>query len=50
MKWEIWKAKIRANLIMARLDLKALSNRLMCTMLLSIRIWRSVYTLCGTYD
>ena len=27
MRWEIWKAKMRANLIMARLDLKALSKR-----------------------
>jgi len=27
MRWEIWKAKMRANLVMARLDLKALSNR-----------------------
>ena len=27
MKWEIWKAKMKANLVMARLDLKALSNR-----------------------
>ena len=27
MKWEILKAKMRANFIMARLDLKALSKR-----------------------
>jgi len=27
MRWEIWKAKMKANLVMARLDLKALSNR-----------------------
>ena len=27
MRWEIWKAKMKANLVMARLDLKALRGR-----------------------